>query len=596
MLRVTVFCGALLLAVGSASAGLYEDCDQGKDPDLSIRSCSTLIKKNPRDGDAYASRGIAYYTKGEYDRAIADYTRSIEINPKDAITYSNRGRAYNDKGEYDRAIADYTRSIEINPKDAIVYNNRGDAYRGKGDNDRAIADFNRAIEINPKDWDAYNNRGIAYDAKHETDRAIADYTRSIEINPKGTNVYNNRGRSYHDKGEYDRAIADYNKAIEINPKNADNYNYRGRSYYTKYEYDRVIADFTKAIEIDSKHADYYEYRGSAHYKKHEYDLAIADYTKAIEINPKEAMWNIVERGRANEAKGERDKAIEDYNRALTLSAHSEEDKEKQSEASKLLAALKGAVSITASVSTPAPPISGYVAPGRRVALVIGNSNYQAVGRLPNPVNDSRAIAASLRRLNFAEVIERYDLGQAAMGVAIKEFGDRTANAEWAVVYYAGHGIEMNGMAYLIPVDAKLEKDTHVSDETIALNRVLEKVEPAQKLRLVILDACRNNPFVARMIRTGGVSRSIGRGLAPIEPEAGVLVAYSAKHGTTAEDGTGTNSPFAQALLAYLEEPGLEINFLFRKVRDRVLANTGRRQEPYLYGSLPSESLFFKVVR
>jgi len=191
------------------------------------------------------------------------------------------------------------------------------------------------------------------------------------------------------------------------------------------------------------------------------------------------------------------------------------------------------------------------------------------------------------------VIERYDLGQVAMGNVLKEFGDKAVLSDWAVVFYSGHGMEMNGIAYLIPVDAKLERDTHVEDEAVPMQRVLDKVGSAQKLRLVILDACRNNPFLTRMVRSGGVARSIGRGLAPVEPEGGVLVAYAAKHGTTAEDGTGSNSPFTEALVASLEEPGLEIGFLFRKVRDKVLTTTARRQEPYLYGSLPNEALYFK---
>ena len=187
------------------------------------------------------------------------------------------------------------------------------------------------------------------------------------------------------------------------------------------------------------------------------------------------------------------------------------------------------------------------------------------------------------------MIERYDLGQVAMGNVLKEFGDKAVLSDWAVVFYSGHGMEMNGIAYLIPVDAKLERDTHVEDEAVPMQRVLDKVGSAQKLRLVILDACRNNPFLTRMVRSGGVARSIGRGLAPVEPEGGVLVAYAAKHGTTAEDGTGSNSPFTEALVASLEEPGLEIGFLFRK----VLTTTARRQEPYLYGSLPNEALYFK---
>jgi uncharacterized caspase-like protein len=110
---------------------------------------------------------------------------------------------------------------------------------------------------------------------------------------------------------------------------------------------------------------------------------------------------------------------------------------------------------------------------------------------------------------------------------------------------------------------------------------------------VIIDACRNNPFLSRMVRAGGATRSVSRGLPPVEPEGNVLIAYAAKHGTTADDGGGDHSPFTEALLANIEEPGLEINFLFRKVRDQVRERTARRQEPFLYGSLGSEPMYFK---
>ncbi|MGA7325394.1 MAG: caspase family protein, partial [Rhodomicrobium sp.] len=252
-----------------------------------------------------------------------------------------------------------------------------------------------------------------------------------------------------------------------------------------------------------------------------------------------------------------------------------------------------ALTVPANSAQTAVPMTPLAAKGRRVALVIGNSNYSNAGNLTNPANDARAIAATLRRTGFAEVIERYNLDLAAMIAAIKDFGDKTADADWAVVYYAGHGMEMNGVSYLIPTDAKLLRDTHAIDEALPLDRVLAKVETARRLRLVILDACRNNPFAARMVRAAGLNRSIGRGLARLEPEGGVLVAYSAKHGTLAQDGDGANSPFATALAAYLEEPGLEIQFLFRKVRDRVMAETGGAQEPFLYGSLGSEPLYFR---
>jgi uncharacterized caspase-like protein len=134
----------------------------------------------------------------------------------------------------------------------------------------------------------------------------------------------------------------------------------------------------------------------------------------------------------------------------------------------------------------------------------------------------------------------------------------------------------------------------VEDEAVPLSRVMSKVTSASKLQLVILDACRNNPFVPRMRGTGR-TRSVGSGLTAIEPETGVLVAYAARDGTTALDGDSAspNSPYANALARYIGEQGLEISLLFRKVRDDVLSSTGKQQEPYTYGSLPAQPFYFR---
>jgi uncharacterized protein len=228
---------------------------------------------------------------------------------------------------------------------------------------------------------------------------------------------------------------------------------------------------------------------------------------------------------------------------------------------------------------------------RRIALVVGMSAYMNVAPLRNPAGDARAVADAFRRLGFAEVIEREDLTRADLERALKDFGDKATGSDWAVIYYAGHGVEMNGENYLVPIDAKLDRADHVEDETVTLKRVLSKTEPARKLRMVILDACRNSPF--RMASVNGGSRAIGRGLSPVEPGGGVLVAYAARGGTIADDGDSEHSPFTQALLANLETPGLEINLMFRRVRDQVLARTNHAQEPFTYGSLPGEELYFK---
>jgi uncharacterized caspase-like protein len=227
---------------------------------------------------------------------------------------------------------------------------------------------------------------------------------------------------------------------------------------------------------------------------------------------------------------------------------------------------------------------------KRVALVLGNAAYQNVAKLPNPVNDSAVIAATLKEAGFDVVDSRHDLPAAETRRALRDFADRARDADIAVVYYAGHGIEVDGANYLIPVDAKLERDTDVYDEALSLDRVLLAIEPAKKLRLVILDACRDNPFSRNMKRTVA-SRAIGQGLAKVEPTSpNMLIAYSAKAGSTAADGDGKNSPFTVALSKHLTTPGLDVRRAFGFVRDDVLKTTGNRQEPFVYGSLGGEDV------
>ena len=181
--------------------------------------------------------------------------------------------------------------------------------------------------------------------------------------------------------------------------------------------------------------------------------------------------------------------------------------------------------------------------------------------------------------------QELDLQAAEMRRALRDFADQARDSDIAVVYYAGHGIEMDGTNYLIPTDARLERDTDIYDEAFSLDRVLLAIEPARQLRLVIVDACRNNPFADTMKRTVS-SRTVSRGLARIEPTTtNTLVAFAAKAGLTALDGSSKNSPYATALVKYIAKPGLDLRRAFGFVRDDVLQATGNRQEPYVYGSL-----------
>ena len=227
---------------------------------------------------------------------------------------------------------------------------------------------------------------------------------------------------------------------------------------------------------------------------------------------------------------------------------------------------------------------------RRIALVIGMSKYQQVPQLTNPARDAAAIANLFKKAGFDLVDDERDLGIVALRRAVREFSEAARNADIAVVYYAGHGMEVDGVNYLIPTDAKLLSDFDVEDETISLDRVVKALEPAKRLKLVILDACRDNPFAKTMKRTL-VSRSIGRGLAEVEPgNSDTLIAFAAKAGAVASDGDGQNSPFATALLKHLTEPGLDLRIAFGRVRDDVLKSTGNRQEPFVYGSLGGDTM------
>ena len=224
----------------------------------------------------------------------------------------------------------------------------------------------------------------------------------------------------------------------------------------------------------------------------------------------------------------------------------------------------------------------------RVALVVGNSAYAHIGRLPNADNDARDMSVALRRLGF-EVTTELDADRVELNEALRAFTRRSLGADVSLVFYAGHGMEMDGANYLVPVDARLERDGDVRFETVTLEDMLASTLGAS-LRLVILDACRNNPLARSIQRTlagrsvsGGSFGDLNEDLLGDE----TLVAYAAAAGTTAADGRGRNSPYTAALLAHLEQP-VEIGLLFRRVRAQVLASTNGQQRPHEYQSLVGE--------
>ena len=215
--------------------------------------------------------------------------------------------------------------------------------------------------------------------------------------------------------------------------------------------------------------------------------------------------------------------------------------------------------------------------GKRVALVIGNGRYPEAP-LSNPTNDAQDMAAALRELGFAVTV-REDLTKQAMVEAIRAFGKQSQKGDVGLFYFAGHGIQVNGYNYLIPIGAQIEKEQDVEFEAVHIDRVLAEMESAENnLNIVILDACRDNPLPRKF-------RRITRGLAPVDAPSGTLIAFATAPGKTASDGDGRNGLYTGAWLQYIREPGLRIEDVLYGVQNVVEEKSGGKQIPWYHSSL-----------
>jgi uncharacterized caspase-like protein len=223
----------------------------------------------------------------------------------------------------------------------------------------------------------------------------------------------------------------------------------------------------------------------------------------------------------------------------------------------------------------------------KVALVIGNGAYVNATPLPNPPNDARAVAAALASIGF-EVMQGQDLDRTAMERLLRGFLDKADGAKVALVFYAGHGMQVDGRNYLVPVDAKLEKASDLNFETVELDKILGSLDDPARATVVILDACRDNPLARSFRSRVGATRSAGvsSGLAAYSSlGTGTLIAFATAPGQTALDGQGSNSPFTQALVKHLRTPNLEVRQMLTRVRADVATATGNKQIPWDNSSL-----------
>lgn len=550
----------VILAAGVSSAAADPQADdlatcRDRQAEAQARAsaCDNLLKVDKLGGKdkaiALSVRGNTLINKRDYDHAIETLSIAVDLDPDYVIALNLRGLAYERKGQDDLAMADYNLALQKRPAYGVPYNNRGVIHARRGALQSALDDFSLSIKYTPKFLLAWTNRARARTLMKDFDGAIADFAEAEKIDPAAPQIAGNRCITYGMMGKFDQAFADCNRLIEKQPKNVFAVNNRADVSMMKGDLDAALKDYNTAIQINPNNVRAHSGRGQIYEMRRDLAQARADYRAA----------------------------------AYSLTKFDEPDVARaRAKAQERLAALM-------------PQTPGGAATGRRVALVIGNGAYKNAHALPNPPRDSKLIASVLRDLGFQSVIDTKDLTRDKFFQTLKAFAEEAEKADWAVVYYAGHGFEIGGVNYLVPVDAKLTADKDAETEAVALEQVIAAVGAARKVRLVVLDACRDNPFAPAMQRTLSL-KLVDRGFSNIEPGAGFMVVYAAKHGETAMDGDGSaNSPFATALAREIKQPRIEIRKLFDIIRDDVWAATRHGQQPFTYGSPPGREDFYFVA-
>lgn len=274
-------------------------------------------QKSPGKVRPFNNRGLAYSSKGDYDKAIADFLSAIKINPKCAEAYYNLGLAHSLTKQYDQAIENYSQAIKIYPNYAAAFNNRGLAYNHKQSYDLAVADFDRALQIRPDFAEAFYNRGLTYCYKKEYDRAVPEFDQALRIKPAYTEAYYNRGLAGIYRKDFRHALADFDRVIVLNPLSAEAFYHRGLAYSALAEHDKAIDNYSRALSLNANYPEAYYNRAKAYGIKGEHDKTITDLDQVLRINPGSAeAWYA--RGVAYTYKKDYDKAITDYTEAIRL--------------------------------------------------------------------------------------------------------------------------------------------------------------------------------------------------------------------------------------------------------------------------------------
>lgn len=543
-------------------------------PDAGIAACSRAIASGKLKGQqlagAHAWRSAYYSRKGDADRAIADADARLRLNPVDAIAFRDRASFWLMKRDYVRAVRDGDEAVRLNSKDQDNWNTRGFAKQQAGDYAGAISDYSQAIKINPKAAGFYSNRGNAWQLNGNLTNALADHDRAVALDPKDATHWYNRAGARREAGQLDAALADADKAAALAPKLPQAQAELGLIWRLRNDLPRAMAAYDRAIALDPNLISAYAARGLAHEAKGDIVSAKRDFQTALNI----ATGAVVKSG------------VGGGTTYFDAGSHRYHD----------IARARLAVLAAANAAAPPPPVRADAGSDRRVALVIGNGAYKSAGALPNPAKDATAIARNLKSMGF-EVSQGTDLNRSDMTRVIGDFLRNATNARIAVLFYAGHGVQIDGKNYLLPVDARIENGSDLTADMTDLDTILAGLDDQVRTNIVILDACRDNPTAKNVTQVAGISRSVAVRSGLAAPSglgkggtvgAGTLLAFATAPGQVALDGAGENSPFSAALSRHIGTPGLEVQQMLTRVRAEVVAATANKQVPWSNSSLLGE--------
>jgi len=528
---------------------------------------------------------------------------------KAAESLINSGDKLVDDRKWNEAIDAYQQATRVDPQDADAYVGLGDAYMGAGKWTEALAVYKKAVELAPQSADAQYALGDAYNTMRMHGDAFAPLVKAIQLDPTFAEAYYGVGYAYLSGEQYAKSLSFLNSAIRLKPDYEEAHYGLAVAYLSlgnqkglDDERQRLVGLNSSLVKKLDRDIDKFKAAASEALASSGAPLP-ADAARVSEL-VRSSTPSLVTNPRGSEPirpsnPSVNDPPASDLTRPRTQMpvvdppASAPTTRPRTQSATEPIASdlTKPRTQSTTSSAQPADAQDALrdrqmrpngsptnVSSGRRLALVIGNGAYSNAPALKNPPNDARDMAARLKAFGF-EVTTGINLSQREMKRLIRGFGLTLKAGGAGLFYYAGHGVQSKGHNYLIPTDADIQSEAEVEDFGVDVNLVLNFMDEAQNgLNIVILDACRDNPF-------GRSMRSTSNGLAQVDAPTGTLIAYATAPGRVASDGSGQNGLYTSELLRQMSVVGLSATEMFMRVRAEVMKQTGNKQVPWEASSL-----------